>query len=123
MMLPPFRMGVSGILGNGKQYMSWVSLEDVVGAIDHALTHDSLRGPINVVAPNPVTNREFTKTMGHLLKRPTLFPVPAFVLRTLFGEMADEALLSSTRVEPAKLKATGYPFKQPELEAALQALL
>lgn len=123
MMLPPFRMGAGSPLGSGRQTMSWVSLEDVVGAIHHALTHESLRGAVNVVAPNPVTNLQFTKTLGKVLRRPTLFPVPAFAVRLLFGEMADEALLASTRVAPMKLKATGFSFKHPELEGMLRAML
>lgn len=123
MMLPPFRMGAGSPLGSGRQTMSWVSLEDVVGAIHHALTHDSLRGPVNVVAPQPVTNLQFTKTLGKVLRRPTLFPVPAFAVRLLFGEMADEALLASARVAPMKLKATGFSFKHPELEGALRVML
>ncbi len=123
MMLPIFKIGLGGILGNGQPYMSWVSIEDVVGALQHILLTDSLRGPVNVVSPHPVTNREFTKTLGKVLRRPTIFPVPAFVVRLAFGELADEALLASTRVEPARLLQTGYRFHHPDLEGALQALL
>lgn len=123
LMLPPFRMGAGGVLGNGRQIMSWVALDDVVGAIQFALTHDSLQGPVNVVAPQPVANLQFTKTLGKVLKRPTLFPVPAFAVRLLFGEMADEALLASARVAPMKLKAAGFSFRHPELEGALRAML
>jgi uncharacterized protein len=122
-MLPPFRMGAGGKLGSGKQYMSWVALDDAVGAIYHTLTGNTLRGPVNVVAPNSVTNLEFTKTLGRVLSRPTLVPVPAFAARLAFGEMADALLLASTRVEPAKLLNTGYRFLYPELEGALRHLL
>jgi uncharacterized protein len=122
-MLPPFRMGAGGKLGSGKQYMSWVALDDAVGAIHHVLTNDVLKGPVNVVAPNSVTNFEFTQTLGRVLSRPTLAPVPAFAARLAFGEMADALLLASTRVEPAKLLNTGYRFRYPELEGALRHLL
>jgi uncharacterized protein (TIGR01777 family) len=122
-MLTPFRMGVGGKLGRGDQYMSWVALDDAVGAIKHALTNESLSGPVNVVAPHPVTNAEFTKTLGRVLGRPTLFPVPAFAVRLAFGEMADALLLSSARVEPARLQATNYKFAYPELEGALRHIL
>lgn len=123
MMLPPFQMGVGGILGNGRQYMSWVSLDDLVGIIHHALQTESLRGPANAVAPQPVTNREFTKTLGKVIHRPTLFPVPPFALRALFGEMADAALLASTRVEPKRVLNSGYRFQHPQLEGALRKAL
>ncbi len=123
-MLPPFKMGVGGILGNGRQYMSWIALDDAVGIIHHALTTDSLQGPVNNVAPHPVTNREFTKTLGRVLRRPTLFPLPSFGLRIMFGrEMANELFLSSTRVEPSRLQETGYAFQHPELEGALRHVL
>jgi uncharacterized protein len=122
-MLPPFRMGMGGILGSGKQYMSWIILDDAVGAIRHALLTEPLQGPANATAPQPVTNEEFTKTLGKVLKRPTLLPMPAFAARLMFGEMADELLLSSARVQPVKLLATGYAFRYPELEAGLRHLL
>ena len=122
-MLFPFRMGVGGKLGDGQQYMSWIALDDAVGAIEHALATDSLRGAVNVVAPAAVTNQEFTKTLGRVLSRPTIFPVPAFAARLLFGEMADATLLASQRVEPARLKEAGYVFKYPELEGALRHVL
>ena len=122
-MLFPFRMGVGGRLGSGEQYMSWVTLDDAVGAIEHALENRTLRGPVNVVAPQPVTNREFTKAMGSALSRPTIFPVPAFALRLLFGEMADATLLSSQRAEPARLKESGFVFKHPEIKSALKQVL
>jgi uncharacterized protein (TIGR01777 family) len=122
-MLFPFRMGMGGKLGGGQQYISWISIDDAVGAIEHALTNNSLRGPVNVVAPSSVTNHEFTKTLGHVLSRPTIFPVPAFAARLIFGEMADATLLSSQRVEPARLKESGFVFKFPELEGALKHVL
>ena len=122
-MLPPFRMGVGGKIGSGKQWMSWIALDDVVRGIKFALANDSIRGPVNFVAPNPVMNAEFTKTLGSVLSRPTLFPIPAFGLRLLFGEMADELLLSSQRVEPAILQTSGYSFQYSQLEAALRHVL
>lgn len=122
-MLTPFRLGAGGVIGDGHQYMSWIALDDVVGAIHHALITASLQGPVNAVAPHPVTNRQFTKTLGHVLRRPTLFPMPAFAARVMFGEMADALLLASTRVEPGQLQTTGYPFGYPELEDALRHLL
>ena len=123
LMQRPFRLGLGGTLGNGRQYMSWIALDDVVGAIESALAADALRGPVNAVAPHPVTNRDFTKTLGRVLSRPTIVPVPAAALRLAFGEMADEALLASTRVEPAKLLRIGYRFQYPELEGALRHVL
>jgi uncharacterized protein (TIGR01777 family) len=122
-MLTPFKLGVGGRVGSGEQYMSWITLDDTVGAIYHALTNEDLRGPVNVVAPNPVTNSEFTKRLGDALSRPTLLPVPVFALRLAFGEMADALLLSSMRVEPLRLKESGYVFQYPELEGALRHLL
>lgn len=122
-MLLPFRLGLGGVLGNGWQYMSWITLDDVVGAIQHVLSRESLKGPVNLVAPKPVTNLEFTKTLGKILHRPTIFPMPAFVACMAFGEMADELLLASTRVEPKKLLTSGYQFRHPELEGALQGLI
>ena len=119
-MLPPFRMGIGGRIGSGKQWMSWIALDDVVGAIKFALKNDSLQGPVNFVAPNPVTNSEFTRRLGKALSRPTLFPIPAFGVRLVFGEMADALLLSSQRVEPASLRNAGYQFQYPKLEEALQ---
>src|SRR6267142_2195671 len=105
-MLPPFRLGLGGKIGSGKQWMSWIAIDDVVNGIQFCLEHESLRGPVNFVAPNPVTNAQFTKTLGKVLARPTILPVPAFAVRLLFGEMADALLLSSQRVEPTKLKQT-----------------
>ncbi|MFQ5915907.1 MAG: TIGR01777 family oxidoreductase, partial [Nitrospinota bacterium] len=122
-MLPPFKLGLGGKLGSGRQYVSWISLDDMVGVIRHALERESLSGPVNAVAPNPVTNAEFTQTLGRVLSRPTVFQVPAFTLRLAFGEMADAALLASARVEPARLLASGYSFRHPELEGALRHIL
>ncbi len=122
-MLLPFRLGAGGVIGTGEQYWSWISLDDVVGAIHHALMSETLAGPVNAVAPRPVTNREFTKTLGRVLSRPTLLPLPGFAARLALGEMADALLLSSTRVEPARLLASGYTFRQPELEGALRHCL
>jgi uncharacterized protein (TIGR01777 family) len=122
-MLPPFRMGLGGKVGSGKQWMSWIALDDVTGAIRHALTTDALRGPVNAVAPAPVTNAEFTRTLGRALGRPTLVPLPAFAARLALGEMADELLLASQRVVPARLQASGYRFRYPTLEDALRAVL
>ncbi|HTU25020.1 MAG TPA: TIGR01777 family oxidoreductase [Pirellulales bacterium] len=122
-MLPPFRAGVGGRLGDGRQYMSWIDLDDVVGAIHHAIMNQAVSGPVNAVAPNPATNLEFTKTLGRVLGRPTIFPVPAAALRLIFGEMADAMLLSSTRVHPARLLETGYAFRCAQLEASLRHLL
>lgn len=122
-MLTPFRLGLGGVLGDGRQWMSWVALDDVVGVISDALANETLRGPVNVVAPQPMTNREFTKTLGRVLHRPAMFPAPAFALRLALGEMADALLLSSQRVEPAKLLAGGYPFRFPELGDVLQHAL
>jgi uncharacterized protein (TIGR01777 family) len=122
-MLPPFRMGVGGKIGSGKQWMSWIALADVVGALTFALATESVRGPVNFVAPNPVTNAEFTKTLGKILSRPTLFPIPAFAVRLLFGEMGEALLLGSQRVKPERLKSTGYQFQYSQLEPALAAIL
>ncbi len=122
-MLTPFRMGVGGKIGSGKQWMSWIALDDVIGALKFALINESLSGPVNFVAPNPVTNAEFTKTLGHALSRPTIFPIPAFGVRLLFGEMGDALLLSGQRVEPERLKTADYPFKFAQLEAALRHVL
>lgn len=122
-MLTPFRMGVGGVIGSGRQYMSWIALDDVVGAIEHALHVDTLEGPVNAVAPQPVTNREFTKTLGRVLSRPTLIPMPAFAARLALGEMADALLLASQRVEPARLLVSGYNFRYSEFEDALRHVL
>lgn len=122
-MLTPFRLGVGGVVGSGNQYMSWISLTDVVSALLHALHHEALVGPVNLVAPNPVTNREFTKALGHALRRPTVLPMPAFAARLVFGQMADELLLASTRVVPDRLLESGFEFTHREIAPALQAIL
>jgi len=122
-MLTPFKLGGGGILGSGRQYFSWISLDDVVGAMQLVVDNDSLSGPVNLVSPNPVTNREFTKTLGQVLSRPTLLPMPAFAARLLFGEMADALLLASARVVPGSLTAARFDFQYAELEPALRHLL
>ena len=123
-MLTPFKLGIGGPLGSGRQYMSWLTRDDAVGMIEYALTNENLTGPVNAVAPEPVTNSVFAKTLGRVLSRPALLPMPAFALRLTLGrEMADALLLGSTRVEPARLKATGYQFKHPQLEGALRHAL
>jgi hypothetical protein len=122
-MLLPFRLGAGGVVGSGKQWWSWVALDDAVGAIQHALVTAGLSGPVNVAAPKPVTNAEFTRTLGRVLARPTLFPVPVFAARLAFGEMADALLLASARIVPERLQQTGYGFRHPELEGALRHLL
>ncbi|HEX8889468.1 MAG TPA: TIGR01777 family oxidoreductase [Pyrinomonadaceae bacterium] len=122
-MLFPFKMGVGGKLGSGQQYMSWITIDDAVGVIEFALENEKLRGPVNAVAPDVLTNKEFTKDLGSALSRPTIFPIPAFMVRLAFGEMADETLLTSQRVEPLRLKEEGYVFKYPELKSALKHVL
>ena len=122
-MLTPFKMGVGGKVGSGKQYISWVAIDDVVGAITLALTDESVRGPVNVVSPDPVTNEEFTKTLGEVLSRPTALTIPAFAARLTFGEMADEMLLVSQRVIPKRLSEAGYGFQYPALEGAFRKYL
>ena len=123
MMLPPFQAGVGGPLGSGRQWMSWVTRDDVIGAILHCINDRSLQGPVNAVSPNPATNRDFSRALGKALRRPAIFPVPAFAVRLLFGEMADEALLASARVLPKKLQQAGYSFRHPELQPALNQML
>jgi len=122
-MLTPFKMGVGGVIGSGTQYMSWISLNDVIGAILFALNNQTLSGPVNLVAPNAATNREFTKTLGKVLGRPTIFPMPAFAAKLLFGEMANDLLLGSTRVKPERLAQAGYAFMDPQLEEAFEAVV
>jgi len=123
-MLLPFRLGLGGRIGSGRQYMSWVSLDDEVGAIVHALTHDTVRGPVNVTAPNPVTNREFTETLGRVLHRPTVLPTPLAPLKLRYGaELVEALLLEGQRVLPTRLLTTGYSFADTELEPALRRLL
>jgi hypothetical protein len=121
--LTPFKLGVGGKVGSGKQYVSWVAMDDVVGTVNFALDHEELSGPVNVVAPEAVTNQEFTKTLGKVLSRPTFFAVPEFAARLAFGEMADEMLLASQRVVPKRLKDAVYQFRYPELERALHHVI
>jgi uncharacterized protein len=120
---PVFKLGIGGRLGSGLQWMSWIALADVVGVIEMALTREDLGGPVNAVAPAPVRNREFTRVLARVLRRPAFFPAPAVALRVVLGQMADEALLSSARAEPARLKALGYRFAFPDLEGAFREAL
>jgi uncharacterized protein (TIGR01777 family) len=122
-MLLPFRMGVGGNMGNGRQWWSWIDIDDLVGAVQHVIKTETLQGPVNVVGPCPVKNAEFTKTLASVLSRPAIFPMPAFAARLAFGQMGDELLLASQRVEPAKLLASAYVFHKPELRAALEGVL
>ncbi len=122
-MLLPFKLGLGGKFGDGRQYWSWVALDDLVAAVHHVVYDDAISGPVNLVAPHPVTNAEFTKTMGKVLNRPTVLGVPSFALKLLLGEMAGPLLLESTRVEPAKLLASRFEFKYPDLEPALRSVL
>ncbi len=119
----PFSLGLGGRIGHGRQWMSWVHLDDVLGLIETAVMETSMTGAVNAVAPNPVTNAEFTRTLGRVLGRPTLLPVPAFALRTLLGDMAEELLLSGVRAHPNRALASGYAFEHPELEGAMRAAL
>src|SRR6185295_3523161 len=121
-MLTPFKLGVGGRLGNGNQWMPWIHIDDMVGLLLHGATHTEIEGPLNGAAPNPVTNREFTRTLATALHRPAIFPAPAFALRLALGEFAD-VLLGSQRVIPAVAERTGYVFKHPDLAGALRAIL
>lgn len=121
-MVPPFKLGLGGVLGSGQQYVSWVSIDDIAGIVLYILEYPQLEGPVNAVAPNPVTNAQLTKALGKVLGRPTFIPAPAFILRLILGkEMADEFLLTSTRVAPLQLQNRGYKFKYPDLEQALRS--
>lgn len=122
-MLPAFKMGLGGSLGNGSQYISWISLQDAVQAINHIIQQEDLDGPINLVAPHPVTNWQFTKALGKALQRPTFFPIPKFFPSLFLGEMAKEVLFASTRVYPERLEKSGYVFTHPDLDIALPELL
>lgn len=122
-MLPAFRLGIGGRIGNGRQYISWITIDDLVGILNHAIRNESLHGPVNAVTPNPVTNQEFSLTLGRVLSKPAHFVLPAFAARIAFGKMADEVLLASARVLPVQLKQTGYTYKFPELESALRHAL
>ena len=122
-MLPPFKMGVGGVMGSGNQYWSWIAIDDLVGIINHCITHEKISGPVNATAPCPVTNYDFTKTLGGVLGRPTIFPMPGFAARLALGEMANELLLASAKVMPNRLSESGYRFLFPNLEPALRHLL
>lgn len=122
-MLVPFRFGLGGRFGSGKQYMSWIAIDDVIEILILALNKESMKGPVNVVSPEPLTNTEFTRILGEVIHRPTVIPLPSFAARLVFGEMADELLLCSTRVEPKRLQQEGYQFLYPNLKAALQHIL
>lgn len=122
-MLTPFKFGLGGKLGSGQQWMSWVTLQDVVGVIRAALVDDRLMGPVNVVAPKPVQNEDFTRGLALAVHRPAIFPAPAFMLRIILGEMANEMLLTSQRVKPEKLQTAGFEFRYPDLESALRAIV
>jgi len=119
-MLPPFKAGLGGPLGNGRQYMSWISIRDLVEIADLALNDETLRGPVNVVSPEPVTNKEFTRCLAEVLNRPAILPAPSFALRLMFGEMADEMLLASSRARPEKLIGAGYSFQDQNLTETLR---
>jgi len=120
-MLPLFKLGLGGRLGSGQQWMSWIAIEDVVGIIRNAIANEQVSGPVNVVAPNPVRNEEFTRLLAAMLHRPAIFPAPAFMLRLAMGEMADAVLLGSDRVKPERMLAAGYKFRFEILEPALRA--
>lgn len=122
-MLVPFRLGLGGIIGDGRQYISWVTLDDLVGVIRFVLDREDLSGPFNAVAPHPVTNTEFTRALGRVLHRPTFLPVPAFAIRRLLGEMGEALLLGSACVYPRKLEEAGYGFLYPDIETALKMIL
>lgn len=122
-MLTPFKLGLGGKIGSGQQWMSWIDVQDMVGAIHHILKSDLLQGPVNMVAPKPVTNIEFTQTLASVLSRPAIFPVPAFAVKFAFGEMGETVLLGSQRVEPTQLVMSGYPFRFSMLRASLENIL
>jgi uncharacterized protein len=122
-MLMPFKLGMGGRTGSGRQWMSWIDVQDMVGAIHHILKNDLLQGAVNMVAPKPVTNADFAKTLAGVLSRPAIFPLPAFAVKAVFGEMGEELLLASQKVEALKLISTGYPFRYRELRESLANLL
>lgn len=122
-MLLPFKLGLGGRIGSGRQFMSWIDLTDLVGAIDFLIRNEGCAGPVNAVAPHPVTNSEFTKTLGRVLRRPTILPMPAIAARLVFGEMADELLLSSALVIPKRLAEAGFDFQYSDLESSLRHIL
>jgi len=122
-MLIPFKLGLGGRTGTGRQWMSWIDVRDMVGAIHHILKNDLIQGPVNMVAPKPVRNEEFAKTLASVLSRPAIFPLPAFAVKLAFGEMGEELLLGSQQVEASKLISSGYPFRYRDLRASLDATL
>ena len=122
-MLLPFRLGMGGKIGDGRQFVSWISLEDAVAALVYVVENGTLRGPVNLTAPQPVTNAELTRTLGRVLRRPTLLPLPAFAAKLVLGELAEEGLLASQRVRPTRLLEAGFEFAHPELEGALRHAL
>ncbi|MEO7454978.1 MAG: TIGR01777 family oxidoreductase [Gemmatimonadaceae bacterium] len=122
-MLPPFRLGAGGPMGSGRQWMSWITLADHLRAIEHSILTPSLRGPVNLVAPNPVRNADFAHALGHALGRPAIIPLPAFALELMFGEMAKATILAGQRVAPGALGASGFTFAHPTLPEALEAVL
>jgi len=121
-MMTAFKAGGGGVIGDGKQYISWIAIDDAVNGVLHALDNPFLSGPVNISGPKPVTNRTLTKVLGQVLRRPTIFPMPAFMARLAFGEMADEMFLASARVRPKRLEESGFVFAQPDLEAAVRHL-
>jgi NAD dependent epimerase/dehydratase family enzyme len=122
-MLLPFRLGLGGPIGSGGQFWSWIAIDDAVGAILHALATPDLEGAVNAASPNAVTNREFARTLGRVLRRPAVLRAPAFLARLALGELARELLLASIRVRPVRLLETGYAFRHPDLDPALRHLL
>lgn len=122
-MLPPFRLGLGGKIGDGKQMMSWIALDEIPLIVDHLIRHESIKGPVNVVSPQPVSNEVFTKCLSEVLRRPAFLPLPAFALRLAFGEMADSLLIGGTKVIPRQLQESRYTFSYPDLTAALRHIL
>lgn len=122
-MITPFKLGLGGRVGSGRQWMSWIDVQDMVGGIHHILKNDLIQGPVNLVAPKPVRNSEFVKTLASVLSRPALFPMPAFAVKLAFGQMGEDVLLAGQKVEPGKLISSGYPFRYSELRKSLEELL
>lgn len=122
-MILPFKMGLGGKIGSGSQWMSWIHLDDLIGIIDYCIKQPNLSGPVNGASPNPVTNAEFTTTLGKAVRRPTIFPMPAFVVKLLMGEMGEELLLAGKRVLPIKIQKAGFKFKYERLDTALLDIL
>ena len=122
-LLPLFKYGFGAVLGSGNQYMSWITIDDVVRAIEYILNNENIKGPVNMVAPNPVTNKEFTKELGIVLQRPTILKIPSWAIQALYGEMGKELLLTSTRALPHRLKSSGFDFQFPYLREGLRHIL